>query len=46
MQDAKVAPTNALKDTFIKSSFLSGAIAVIPEINIPTDERLANPHKL
>ena len=46
MQDAKVAPTNALNDTLIKSSFLSGAIAVIPEINIPTDERLANPHKL
>ena len=39
MHDAKVAPTRALKDTLIKSSFLSGAIAVMPEINIPTDDR-------
>ena len=46
MHDAKVAPTRALKDTLIKSSFLSGAIAVMPEINIPTDDRFAKPHKL
>ena len=46
MHDANVAPTRALKDTLIRSSFLSGAIAVIPEINIPTDERFAKPHKL
>ena len=46
MHEANVAPTKALKDTLIKSFFLSGAMAVIPEINIPTDERLAKPHKL
>ena len=46
MHDAKVAATRALKETSIKSFFLSGTIAPIPEINIPTDEKLANPHKL
>ena len=44
IQEARVAPIKALNETFIKSSFLSGAIAVIPEIKIPTDERFANPH--
>jgi hypothetical protein len=38
MHDANVAPTRALKETLIKSSFLSGAIAAIPETNIPTEE--------
>lgn len=46
MHEARVAATSALKETFIKSSFLSGTIAPIPEINMPTDEKLANPHKL
>ena len=46
MHDARVAATNALNETLIKSSFRSGAIAPIPEIKIPTDEKLANPHKL
>ena len=46
MQDANVAPTNALNETLIRSSFLSGAIAVIPEINMPTDERFAKPQRL
>ena len=46
MQDASVAPTNALNETLIKSSFLSGAIAVMPDINMPTDERLAKPQRL
>ena len=46
MHDANVAATRALNDTLIKSSFLSGAIAPIPEINMPTEEKLAKPHKL
>ena len=46
MQDANVAATSALNDTLIKSSFLSGAIAPIPEISMPTDEKFAKPHKL
>ena len=46
MHDARVAPTRALNETLIKSSFLSGAIAVIPEINMPTDDKFAKPHKL
>ena len=37
MHDASVAPTSALNETLIRSSFLSGAIAVMPDINIPTD---------
>jgi hypothetical protein len=41
-----VAATKALKETFIKSSFLSGAMAPMPDIKMPTDEKLANPHKL
>ena len=45
IHDARVAATSALNDTLIRSSFLSGAIDPIPDINIPTDERLANPHK-
>ena len=46
MQDASVAPTSALRETLIRSSFLSGAIAVIPEIRIPTEDKLAKPHRL
>ena len=46
MHDAKVAPTRALKDTLIKSSFLSGAMAPMPEMSIPTEEKFAKPHKL
>ena len=46
MHEARVAATSALKETLIRSSFLSGTIAPMPEINIPTDEKLANPHKL
>ena len=44
IQEARVAPINAFKDTLIKSAFLSGAIAPIPETRIPTEEKLANPH--
>ena len=44
MQDASVAPINALIETLIKSFFLSGAIALIPETKIPTEEKLAKPH--
>ena len=44
MQDARVAPIRAFKETFIRSGFLSGDIALIPETNIPTDEKLAKPH--
>ena len=44
IQEAKVAPTKALKETLMRSSFLSGAMAVIPVIKIPTDDRFANPH--
>ena len=40
MQDASVAPINALIETLIKSFFLSGAIALIPETKIPTEEKL------
>ena len=43
MQDANVAPIRALKETSIKSVFLSGAIALIPETSIPTEEKLAKP---
>ena len=46
MHEARVAPTSALKETLIRSSFLSGAIAVIPDINILTEDKLAKPHKL
>ena len=46
MHDAKVAATNALKDTLIKSSFLSGAMAPMPETSIPTDEKFAKPQRL
>ena len=45
MQDASVAPTNAFNETLIKSFLRSGAIALIPETNMPTEEKLANPHK-
>ena len=41
----RVAPTRALNDTLIRSCFLSGAIAPIPEINIPTEERFAKPQR-
>ena len=46
MHEANVAAIRALNDTLIRSPFLSGAIAPIPEINIPTEEKLAKPHKL
>ena len=45
MHEAKVAPTNALTETSIKSFVRSGAIAPMPEIKIPTLEKLAKPHK-
>ena len=45
MHEASVAPTSAFKETLIKSFFRSGAIALIPETKIPTEEKLANPHK-
>ena len=45
MQEARVAPISALRETFIKSGFLSGDIALIPDTNIPTEEKFANPHK-
>ena len=44
MQEASVAPTNAFRETLIRSFFLSGAIALIPETRIPTEEKLAKPH--
>ena len=44
IQEAKVAPMRALIETLIRSAFLSGAIAPIPETKIPTEEKLANPH--
>ena len=44
IQEAKVAPIRALIETLIRSAFLSGAMAPIPETNIPTEEKLANPH--
>jgi hypothetical protein len=46
MHEARVAPIKALKDTLIRSSFLSGTMAPMPEIRIPTEEKLAKPHKL
>ena len=45
MHEAKVAPTNALTETSIKSFVRAGAIAPMPEINIPTLEKFAKPHK-
>ena len=45
MHEARVAPMRALKETFIKSGFLSGDIALMPDTNIPTEEKFANPHK-
>ena len=45
MHEARVAPTKAFTETSIKSFFLSGAIAPMPEIKIPTLEKLAKPHK-
>ena len=45
IHDARVAPIRAFKETLIKSFFLSGAIALIPVTRIPTEEKLANPHK-
>ena len=44
IHEARVAPINALSETLIKSGFLSGDIAPIPETRIPTDEKLAKPH--
>jgi hypothetical protein len=44
MHEARVAATRDLNATDIKVSFISGHIAEIPEINIPTDDRFANPH--
>ena len=46
IQDARVAPTRALNETFIRSSLRSGAIAVMPDIRIPTDDKFANPQRL
>jgi hypothetical protein len=45
MQEANVAPINALKDTSISSGFFSGAIALIPETKIPIEEKFAKPHR-
>ena len=45
MQDAKVAPINALRDTLTRSFFLSGAIAPTPATRIPTEEKLAKPQR-
>ena len=45
MHEARVAPINALPETFIRSILLSGAIAPIPEIKIPTLEKLAKPQR-
>ena len=45
IHDARVAPIRALRDTLIKSFFLSGAIALIPVTSIPTEEKLAKPHR-
>ena len=45
MHEPKVVPTKAFNDTLIRSFFLSGAIALIPETRIPTEEKLAKPHK-
>ena len=45
MHEASVAPTSAFKETLIRSFFRSGAIALIPETKIPTEEKLAKPHK-
>ena len=44
IHEAKVAPIRALIETLIRSAFLSGAMAPIPETKIPTEEKLANPH--
>ena len=40
IQEAKVAPMRALIETLIRSAFLSGAIAPIPETKIPTEENI------
>ena len=45
IHEARVAPINAFSETLIKSGFLSGDIAPIPETRIPTEEKLAKPHK-
>ena len=45
MHDAKVAPIRALRETVTRSFFLSGAIAQTPATRIPTEEKLAKPHK-
>ena len=45
MQDAKVAPISAFRDTLTRSFFLSGAIAPTPATRMPTEEKLANPHR-
>ena len=44
MHEASVAPIRALSETLIKSGFLSGDIALIPDTKIPTEEKLAKPH--
>ena len=36
---------SAFTETLIKSFFLSGAMALIPETRIPTEEKLAKPQK-
>ena len=45
MQEASVAPTSAFKETLIRSFFRSGAIALMPDTRMPTEEKLANPHR-
>ena len=45
MQEARVAPIKALKDTLIKSVFLPGDIELMPATNIPTDEKFAKPQR-
>ena len=44
MQEASVAPTRALRETLIRSFLRSGAMALMPDTRIPTDEKFANPH--
>ena len=43
-QEAIAPPNIAFNPTFAKSLFLDGAIALIPPIWMPIEEKLANPH--
>ena len=45
MHEASVAPISAFNETLIRSFFLSGAMALIPETRIPTEEKLAKPQR-